>query len=122
MTAISHKQAIQFIDRRMDGMLSESQRSLLEEHLRSCDSCQAYATDMDGMVAHMQNQFHRRWDPQPDVSQRVMRGVTTKAGKFPMRKRIATGARLLAGAVALLVLAGAIYFVVSRLPSKSPGN
>src|SRR5215216_1598895 len=120
MNGISHKQAIQFIDRRMDGMLNERQRFLLEEHLHSCDSCQAYATDMDGLAAHVQNEFHRHWDSQLGPSQNVFEHVTAQASRVTMRNRIATGAKLFASAVALIAIAVVINFVVSRLQNTSP--
>jgi WD40 repeat protein len=119
MNGISHKQAIQWIHRRLDGLLNESQLLALDEHLRSCDSCRAYATHMDGLSAHLQNEFHRRWDVQLGPSQKVFEHVTTKAGKIPMANRISSGVKLLAGAMTLIILGIAINFVVSRLESTS---
>jgi Tol biopolymer transport system component len=120
MNGISHKQAIQWIHRRLDGLLSESQLSSLEEHIRNCDSCRTYAINMDGFAAHLQNEFHRRWDEKPGPSQNVMKQVTAKAKRIPVANRISSGAKLLAGAMTLIVLAVAINFVVSRLQSTSP--
>jgi len=120
MNDISHKQAVQWIHRRMDGLLNKSQLLSLEEHLRSCDSCRAYAINMDGLSAHLQNAFHRRWDENSGPSQNVMEQVTAKARRIPVTNRISSGAKLVTGAMALLVLALAINFVVSRLQSSSP--
>src|SRR5688572_1761209 len=120
MNGISHKQAIQLIHRRLDGLLNESQLLALEEHLGSCDSCRAYAIDMDGLSAHLQNEFHRRWDTQLDPSQKVFEHVTTKASNIPMANRISSGAKLFAGAMALIVLAVVINFMISQLQSTSP--
>ena len=88
MNGITHKEAIKLIHRRLDGLLKEDQISALEEHLRSCDSCRAYAIDMDGLSAHVQNEFHRRWDIQVVPSQKVFEHVTTKASNIPMANRI----------------------------------
>lgn len=120
MSGISHKQAIQFIDRRMDEMLDENQRSLLEEHLRSCDSCRAYAMEMEGFSAHLQNEFHHRWDDNFGPSQNVMEYVMSKAKIIPIRNRISSGARIFAGAMALVLVGVAINFVVSWLQSPPP--
>jgi Tol biopolymer transport system component len=120
MNGISHKQAIQLIHRRLDGLLNESQLLLLDEHLGACDSCRAYAIDMDGLSADVQNEFHRHWDTQLGPSQKVFEHVTTKASNIPMTNRISSGVKLLAGAMALLAVAVGINFVVSRLQSTSP--
>lgn len=122
MNGISHKQAIQLINRRTDGLLTESQRLSLEAHLQSCESCRIYAIELGGLSAHLQNEFHRRWDLQPGLSQNVFEHVTTRAGKFSMRNRIATGFKLLAGALALIALAVAINFVVSQVESTQPAT
>jgi Tol biopolymer transport system component len=120
MNGISHKQAIQLIHRRLDGLLNESQLLLLHEHLNSCDSCRVYSINMDGLAAHLQNEFHHRWDEQPGPSQNIMEHVMAKAKRIPITNRISSGVKLFAGATALVVMAVAINFVVSRLQSTSP--
>jgi hypothetical protein len=119
MTEITHKQAIKWIDRRLDGMLTEGQLFLLDEHLHSCDTCRAYAIEMDSVPARLQHEFRARWDPKPGPSPRVMQHVTTKARNIPMTNRISSGLKLLAGAAALFLLGFAINFVVSQLPGTS---
>ncbi len=119
-TAYSHKQAIQLINRRMDGLLNDSQRLLVEEHLRSCNSCRDYANHMEGLSAHLQNEFHRRWDARSGPSQTVMEQVMTKSRNIPTTNRISSGVKLLAGAMALMLLGVTINFVVSRLQSTAP--
>lgn len=122
MNDISHKQAIQYIERRMDGMLSESQMKALDQHLQGCDSCRLYAADMDGLSARLQNEFRRRWDDGSGPSQDVMENVTAKARRIRMTNRISSGAKLLAGAVALIALAVAINFMISQLQNTSPAT
>ena len=122
MNGISHKQAIEFIHRRIDGLLNESQLLLLGEHLRSCDSCRAYATDIDGFSAYLQNEFHRRWDAQPGPSQNVFAYVTSRASRLPLMNRIAFGFRLLVGAVALIAIGIIINFMVSQVNTTRPGT
>ena len=119
MNGISHKQVIQWTHRRLDGLLNESQLSALQEHLRSCDSCRSYADNMNGLSTHLLNEFHRRWDEQSGPSQNVMERVTAKARRILVANRIFSGAKLLSGAMALIVLAVAINFVVSRLQGDS---
>jgi Tol biopolymer transport system component len=115
MNQISHKQAVKLIHRRLDGLLKQKQLSWLDEHLRSCDSCAAYAAEMDLLPAQLQNEFHARWDEKPGPSQKVMQHVTTKARNIPMKNRISAGVKLFAGAAALILLAFVINFFVSGL-------
>jgi TolB protein len=122
MNGISHKQAIKWIHRRMDGLLNDRQLVELDEHLQSCDACRVYATNMDGLSAHLQNEFHRRWDTQLDPSQKVFEHVTTKASKLRVTSRIVSGTKLLAGAITLIVLAVVINFMMTRRPSTSPAT
>jgi len=120
MNSISHKQAIQWIHRRLDGILNENERSILDEHLHSCDSCRAYADEMELVPSRLTHEFRSRWDPQPGPSQNAFRNVMDQASRIPMRNRIATVTQLFAGAAALIALAVAINFFVSRLQSTSP--
>ncbi|HSK87781.1 MAG TPA: zf-HC2 domain-containing protein, partial [Anaerolineales bacterium] len=115
MNQISHKQAIQWINRRLDGLLTEKQVLLLDEHLRTCDSCAAYDAEIDRLPARLQNEFHARWDEKPGPSQKVMQHVTTKARNIPMKNRISAGVKLFAGAGTLILLAFVINFFVSGL-------
>lgn len=122
MNGISHKQAIQWVHRRLDGLLNESQISLLDEHLRSCDSCSAYAFELDGLSTHMRNEFHHRWDEKPGPSQNILARVAAKGKRIPVTHQISSGVKLFANATALIVLAVAINFVVSRLQNTTPGT
>lgn len=119
MNQVSHKQAIQWIHRRLDGLLTPKETLVLDEHLHSCDSCRAYAGEMDLLPADLQNEFHAHWDKQPGPSQKVMQNVTTNARKIPMTNRVSAGFRLLAGATALIALGITINFVASQLRSTS---
>ncbi|HET9913583.1 MAG TPA: DPP IV N-terminal domain-containing protein [Anaerolineales bacterium] len=119
MNQISHKQAIKWIHRRLDGLLTKKQHSLLDEHLYSCDSCRAYAAEMDWLPAQLQNKFHARWDEKPGPSSKIMQQITEKARNIPMTNRISSGIKLSAGAVTLIVLAFAINFAVSQLRNSS---
>src|SRR5690242_15538073 len=119
MSGISHNQAIQLIDRRLDGLLNESQLLALEEHLRSCDECGTYASEMELLPLHLRHEFHTRWDKKPGPSQQIIEHVTTKARNIPVTNRISSGIKLFAGAMALILLGVAINFVVSRLQSTS---
>jgi len=75
---------------------------------------------MDGLSAHLQNEFHHRWDTSLGPSQKVSEQVMTKSRNLPMTNRISSGVKLLAGAMALILLGVAINFVVSQLQSTSP--
>src|SRR6185503_11852075 len=101
-SGISHPQAIQWIHRRLDGLLNESQLLSLEEHLRSCDKCSTYAAEMELLPLHLRHEFHTRWDKKPGPSQQVVEQVMTKTRNIPMTNRISSGVKLLAGAMALI--------------------
>lgn len=122
MSGITHKQAIRLIHRRLDGLLNGNQLLSLEEHLRSCDSCRAYAAEMDLLPTRLQNEFHTRWDKKPGPSQKVTEHVMTKARRIPMANRIASGIKLFAGVAALVALGFLINLVFSQLRNPSPAT
>lgn len=115
MNQISHRQAIQWIDRRLDGLLMTKQAVVLEGHLRSCDSCRAYAAEMDLLPARLQKEFHARWDKRRGPSPKIMQHITTKARSIPVANRISSASKLFAGAAALVLLGFTINFIVSEL-------
>jgi Tol biopolymer transport system component len=119
MNGITHKQAIELIHRRLDGLLNEKQLLSLEEHLRSCDSCRLYAAEMDLLLGRLQTQFHLRWDEQPGPSQKVIERVATKARNILMTNRISSTVRVCAGVAALVLTAFLANFVISQLQSAS---
>jgi Tol biopolymer transport system component len=119
MNMISHKQAIQLIDRRLDGMLKANQQYLLDEHLRTCDSCRLYASEMDRIPARLTHEFKTRWDANTGPSLRVMDEVTFHARNIKVAKRFSSNLRVLSGVVALILLAFVINFLVSRLRDTS---
>ncbi len=120
MSGITHNQAVKWIHRSQDGLLNEGQQSLLEEHLHSCVSCRPYAEEMERVSAHLQDEFHRRWDRSVGPSQYITEMIMSKARKIPVANRISSSVRVVAGAMALLLLAVAINLVVSRLQSPPP--
>ncbi len=120
MNQISHKQAIHWIDLRLDGLLTERQLFLLDEHLRSCNSCSAYATEIEQVPGHLQTKLHARWDEKPGPSPKVMQHVATKAKWLPLANRIGSGIRLFGSAAALLILGLVINLAISRLPAITP--
>jgi len=125
MNGITHKQAIKWIDRRLDGLLTQEQLLLLDDHLGSCDACRAYAAETELLSTRLQTEFHTRWDQEPGPSQKIMQHVTTKARNIPMTSHISSGIKLIAGAITLVVLAIAINFVVSQLrntPTTAVGS
>jgi Tol biopolymer transport system component len=119
MNGISHKQAVQWIHRRLDGPLDESHLLMLDKHLNSCEFCRTYAAQLDSLPPELQSKFHARWDEEAGPSRKVLEYVTTKARRIPTSNRISSVATLLAGAIALIALAVAINFVISRLQSTS---
>lgn len=121
MTGITHKQAMQLINRRLDGLLSDSQRLTLNEHLETCDSCRAHAMAMDGLSAHLQNRFHARWDRQPGFPQNIMEFVTTRARRRTLLNRLSSAVTVTASVGMLILLALIINVVASQLQDTSTG-
>src|SRR5829696_9176291 len=105
MKRIPHTQAIKWIHRRLDGMLKESQRPILDEHLGSCDSCRAYSDEMELLSIRLNHEFRIRWDKTEGPSQNMIEQVTTHAKKIPMTNRFSSGMRLVVSAIALIALA-----------------
>ena len=112
MSAISHKQAIRLIHRRLDGFLDSRRFLSLDGHLRSCESCRAYAARMELIPPRLHHEFHARWDQQPGPSHRVLEQVMAKAKRIPMTNRFSSWFRLLASAAALLLLAIVMNYIV----------
>lgn len=119
MNDLTHKQAIQYIHLRMDEMLKENQRSLLDEHLRVCDSCRAYSREMESLPTQLSHEFRTQWDKHPGPSQKVFKNVSIHARRIPMANRFSSNLRMLAGIAVLVALAFVINFVISRLQSTA---
>ena len=122
MNGITHKQAIQWIDRRLDGLLNDRQIMTLDKHLRSCDSCSAYAADMDGLSVRVKNGLHRRWNDKSGPSQDVLEYVTAKASRIPLTNRLASGLKLTSGLITLIALAVFMSLMISQLQDASPAT
>jgi Tol biopolymer transport system component len=119
MNSITHDQAIKWIHCRLDGLLNERQLSLLEDHLNSCDSCRAYAAEMELLPTHLQNEFHARWDDKTGPSLKVIKLVTAKAKKFPITNRISSGVKLFASVATVVVAVLLLNSVISQLQNTS---
>jgi Tol biopolymer transport system component len=120
MNGITHRQAMKWIDRRQDGLLKENQRPLLEEHLRTCESCRSYAGEMEQLASHLIGEFQARWQDDPGPSRSVVETVTAKAKDIPTAKRFSYGLSLVGGLAVLVVLGIVINFFVSQLKQSSP--
>ncbi|HLO31660.1 MAG TPA: hypothetical protein VK249_21080, partial [Anaerolineales bacterium] len=90
-----------------------------EEHLASCASCRAYASEMELIAPRLQNEFQARWDGAPGPSQKVIEHVTTKARMIPMANRVSAGLKLFGGIAALIAMALFINLVFSQLQNTS---
>lgn len=119
MNGITHKQAIQFIHLRLDGMLKADQAVFLDEHLEACESCRTYAQKLGTLPAYLNTQFKERWDTETNIPSHIVQRVNAQARKIPLAQRFSSGVKLL-GAVATLALFGlAMNFVISRWQSTS---
>ena len=120
MNGITHKQAMKWIDRRQDGLLKNDQQLLLDEHLRSCDSCHIYSEEMEFLASRLSHEFQGRWEDDPGPSKNVVANVTTRAKIIPAARRFSSGLSLLGGLTALVLLGIVINFFVSQLRDSSP--
>jgi hypothetical protein len=119
MNGMTHKQAIKLIHRRQDELLKGIQLSLLEEHLRSCESCRAYSDEMKLLTANLNRAFKAHWDGGAGPSDNMTGNVLTKAKSIPAAKQTSFNFQLLSGALVLILLALAINFVISSLQNMS---
>lgn len=119
MNGITHKQAIQFIHRRLDGMLKGNDALLLDEHLDSCDVCRTYASEMDVIPAQLNAELKSRWDADQGPSLKVAQHVSAQARKIATQQRFASAIKLVTGLAAIAVLAFFMNFMISRLQSAS---
>ncbi|HKY53374.1 MAG TPA: zf-HC2 domain-containing protein [Anaerolineales bacterium] len=119
MKGISHQQAVKLIDLRLDGLVNESQSRSLDEHLESCDSCRAYAVEINALPIQLQKEFHMRWDQNLGPSHNVMRQVVAKGRKIPMTNRLLSGVRMLTSVAVLVLFVLGINFVISQMQSNS---
>ena len=118
MKGISHQQAVKLIHLRLDGLLKGNQNPSLDAHLESCDSCRAYATELDIVTRRLQNEFQARWDWNAEPSQRVFDYVSTKARKLPMTNRISSALRLMASVSFVAILLLGINFVILQMKNN----
>ncbi len=121
MTGINHKQAQRYLRAATDGLIRESQRALLDAHLRECDFCRAKADELNAFEAHLKKSFQARWDASDGPSRNVMTTIQSRSRRIIMTNRINTGLKMLAGIAALLVL-GLIFSSVIQQFQKSSTN
>jgi Tol biopolymer transport system component len=119
MNGITHKQAIKWIHRRMDGMLKGNEASQLDEHLASCESCRTFANEMGTLPVLLNEEFKDRWDINSGPSSQMAAQISAKARKFPIQRRFSSSMKLATGIAAIAVLAFAMNFIISQLQSAS---
>lgn len=118
MNGISHQQAIQLIHQRLDGMLHEDQQSLLDEHIDSCESCRAYASEMELLPDRLQHEFHARWDQNEGPLQNMMERIEKQNQKVIMTNRISFGFKAVASVVVIMLAGLLINTVVSQMSDQ----
>ncbi len=62
---IDHQKAKSYLFKEIDGILSPAERTQLDEHLASCDSCRAEQTALSAFDATLRSRLHAEWDSAP---------------------------------------------------------
>lgn len=122
MTGINHKQAQRYLRAAADGLLRESQRALLDAHLRECDSCRAEADELKALEARLKKNFQARWDANDGPSENVIATIQSRSRRIIMTNRINTALKTAAGLAALLVLIVLFNPVFKQLQEYSEQN
>jgi len=122
MTGITHKQARDYINAFADGLIQEQERELLNEHLKTCDECRAYAGQMNALESRLRHSFHHRWEPLHGPSENLAQTVQSSARKIAMTDRINLRLKIIAGFAALIVLGIIFGSVIWQLKSHSIKN
>ena len=121
MIGISHGKAKRYLRLATDGLLRDSQRILLEAHLRVCASCSAEAEKLNTLEKHLKRTFQARWDYQNGPSKNLISNICLQTGRIRMSNRIKIGLRFVTGIVLLVALAIAFNTFFSQL-RKSPSS
>lgn len=81
MAKLSHSEAREWIEQASDGLLETSQQRALEEHLKTCADCRAFATEFAGLEGSLAAAMKAHW-PQKGLS---------KAGESELVKNVQSG-------------------------------
>lgn len=124
MMSISHKQSRAWIDEQADGLLSESNKNLLQTHLGTCAECSAYAAEIHSLEKGLGESLTERWG-QPRLSGKAVNSLVKNVQEaFPQGgtqmadKDASNGNQLqslfkqprVLGAALLVVLLGVAFF------------
>jgi TolB protein len=102
MTGITHKQARRYLSLAADGLLRDSQRSVLEAHLHGCAACSLEAEKLNDLETHLKHTFHTRWDAQDGPSRNMAASIRPRTRNMLLSNRIKKGLKFLAGVAFLL--------------------
>ncbi|MEX2160498.1 MAG: zf-HC2 domain-containing protein [Anaerolineales bacterium] len=61
MSALSHTQAQQWIEQAADGILQPDQQQLLQQHLKGCAKCRAFAAQLSALEHSLRGALLARW-------------------------------------------------------------
>ncbi|MFZ6031001.1 MAG: exosortase O [Chloroflexota bacterium] len=62
MREITHDQAREYLLAAADGLLSDPERTALQQHLRTCPACRAESEKLNGLQHALRQTLHRQWD------------------------------------------------------------
>jgi Tol biopolymer transport system component len=117
MTALTHKQARQFVLATSDGLLADSEQQMLAEHLRLCADCQGYQAELNAVENRLQTTFRKHREIAPTPQRAQVPGLQTQHRRNAMNARLSSVLKFAFGSVMLTGLV--ILMVTSLLNAKN---
>ncbi len=87
MNTISHKQAREWIQVRLDGQLDKASDSALNIHLQDCAACRLYAVGSERLDSELKQAYRERVHMQHSVLSRPLSTSTDKQMRLKMRNK-----------------------------------
>ncbi len=118
---ISHKQAHNWLQLRLDGQLDLGQAAALEQHLNHCPTCQDFATRLAQLDRSLRHNYQARAQARP----KLLRDSAITSMQEQMRlkmnqKRVMNFTTTLAFIAAMAALAVGLSWLVSKQPTAQP--
>ena len=115
---ITHEQARQLIQFRLDGELKYREHSLLASHLETCKQCQQYADSCVNVESVLRPLLHRNWDREP-ISLSIDR-LTAKSNQKALDTLVVATRIAAVGAVFFAFFFSAWNFTISSRRTPTP--
>lgn len=101
---ISHKDAQAFLHRQADHLLDTTAEKHLNEHLKACAACRAYAAQLKEVENAVQSIMHRKWNQRSTPL--AMDALLKKTNRERVRSFVVIRMSIVSAAVFLFVILG----------------